>query len=182
MSVANSDLECGDAVLRPVSSSALQVAGATARSGPATWGQLHLLRHLRNAGDWTSIFNFIVQLPLPEDCDVPRLRSVMCEVLRRYESFRTTCVTEAGAVRQVVAGEGELTMDLYEAPADHAATLAEELAERFKERPFDMESEWPVRCAAVLTGGRPVILVLVFNHVALDLGGSVVWPPGSKAG
>ncbi len=166
--------EISHPVLRPVLSSTLRVAGATARSGPATWGQLHLLRHLRNAGDSANVLTFTLQVPLPEDCDVRGLQSVICEVLRRYESLRTTYVTEDGAVRQVVAGEGELAFDLYEAHAGQVATLAGELAERLKELPFDVESEWPVRCAAVLTGGSPAILVLAFNHVALDHGGALM--------
>lgn len=174
MSAVNSDLEPGDAVLLPVSSATLHIADATARSGPATWGQLHLLRHLRRADDWTNIFNFTVQLPLPEDCDLSRLWSVICEVLRRYESFRTTCVAEGGLVRQAVAGEGELTVNLYETNAEHAVTVAAELAEQLKECPFNIEVEWPFRCVAVLTGGRPVILVLAFSHVALDLSGALI--------
>lgn len=174
MSAVNSDLEPGDTVLQPVSSATIHITGATARSGPATWGQLHLLRHLRKAGDWTNIFNFTVQLPLPEDCDVARLWGVMCEVLRRYESFRTTCVAQGGPMRQVVTGEGELTVNLYETNADQAVILAAELAEQLKERSFDIEVEWPIRCAAVLTGERPAILVLAFNHVALDLSGALM--------
>ncbi|MFC0531775.1 condensation domain-containing protein [Phytohabitans kaempferiae] len=170
------DIALADSVspLEPDASVVLKLTGASTRVGPATWGQLHMLRHLARAGDNAQIFNYHTLLPVPDGCDLRQVLNAVRDVLDRFETLRTTCQPDGDGWRQTVHGDGELAFRLYEAPAERVQGVAERAAEDLSARPFAVGSEWPVRCAVVLTAGRPVVLVVAFSHLALDAGGGLV--------
>lgn len=165
----------GGAALAPEPSTSvtLRLTGARPRVGPASWGQLHMLRHFAAAGDNGHFFNASGLIPVPGGCDLRRVLNAVCEILERHETLRTTCQPDGSGARQTVAGEGELAVGLHESSAEHAHAVAERVAAHLSARAFG-STEWPVRFAVVLNAGRPVVVVVAYSHLALDGGGAQV--------
>src|SRR5713226_7643627 len=160
---------------RPYASVALTVAGARARVAPATWGQLHILRHFTAAGRNAHVFfNLRSLVNIPDGCDLRRVLDSIRLILERYETLRTTCHREGNGARQHVAGDGELAVGLFEAGKEDARTVAEDVTADLAAQPFVGDLEWPIRVAVVLSAGRPVYLAVVYSHLAVDGGGDWV--------
>ena len=129
-------------------------------------------------------------MPVPDGCDLREVLIAGHEVLRRYETLRTTFQETVDQLSQVVHAEGRFSVDLYETQEEHGWEFAAQVAEQLEARPFAAHvqatagraskppsavvDEWPVRFAVVLNSGRPAFLVVGFSHLVLDAGGAAV--------
>ncbi|MGH3757354.1 condensation domain-containing protein [Actinophytocola sp.] len=91
----------------------------------------------------------------------------------RHESLRTRLVLRgSGPPRQQVSAAGEIPLLVVASGADDPAEVAEALSMHWKVVPFVYETEWPVRMAAVVTGGSGgytvTHVVTVFLHTSID--------------
>ncbi|PWI44821.1 condensation domain-containing protein [Streptomyces sp. ICBB 8177] len=141
------------------------------RSSELCWGQrYHWLRYHQVPPGARHDAHIVANCPLPERLSMARLRAVLDHLVLRHETLRT--VYDADALPwplQRVQPPGPLPLRVASTEADGTAGPAAVVAE-LAGAEFDMAAEWPMRACAVTTGGVPVRLVVVFNHVAFDDG------------
>ena len=94
-------------------------------------------------------------------------------MVSRHQSLRTRLLLrESGPPRQRVSASGEVPLLVVAAGADDPAEVVEALSAHWKVVPFAYETEWPVRMAAVVTGGAGshtvTHVVTVFLHTSID--------------
>ncbi|OLF19331.1 hypothetical protein BU204_02225 [Actinophytocola xanthii] len=89
----------------------------------------------------------------------------------RHQSLRTTLLLrdDGRRPRQRVAASGEVPLLVVTTEDDDRADVAAALSEHWQVVPFDYETEWPVRMAAVVTAERVVThVVTVILHTSID--------------
>ncbi|MQY15429.1 hypothetical protein SRB5_56110 [Streptomyces sp. RB5] len=146
--------------------------GGRAGEAPLTWGQRAIWHAIRRTAPNDHYFNLGRVLPLADrgtPVDVPRLTTALTALMERHESLRTRVVTDyEGDTRQQLHATG--TIDLTVHDDAHPDALLTELVGRR----FDYAEEWPVRFAAVRSGGRITHVVLALCHLASDGHGAEV--------
>jgi len=99
------------------------------------------------------------------------LRFYMC----RYAAMRTRLLfAEGRPPRQVVAGTGEVPVEIVEAGDEDPAKIADAVAVRDRDTVFDYAHEWPVRMAVVCRHGVPTHMVMTLCHLVTDVAGAMV--------
>lgn len=89
-------------------------------------------------------------------------------LVERYEALRTTVAPGPGGVPyQHIAATGEYVLDVHEAGAGDAGSVARRLAGEYQGRPFSHQ-EWPLRVAVITQGGVPARALFTASHLALD--------------
>lgn len=158
-----------------ITESAAQVEfhGGRARTGPATWGQ---------QGTWDGIHGWLPELkpfffltkwlPVPLLMEVGDVLDVLGELVLRHESLRTRFhLGPGGDVTQEVLASGTLPVRVHDRPADDPVRFGDVVAtcwQRDTATAFDHSAELPVRLSVALHEGIPVLVVLVFSHLAAD--------------
>lgn len=147
--------------------------GLPAREGPLTVGQRNVLQWLGRAGTGAIGVNHW-SFAIPPGLTVDHARTVFVTLLARHESLRTTFEL-AGEPRQRVAGDGRLSIDVVIGGTgdDEPADLAR-LTTRLRAEPFDPARELPLRVALLVRGGLVRAGVMVYSHLALDIGGAAL--------
>jgi condensation domain-containing protein len=150
--------------------------GDGAGEGELSWGQLHLWLGMRRRKTWLPLEMFT---PLPEGTSVEAALEPLRFMLCRYPSLRTRLRFgfEDDLPRQVVAADGELPVEIFDAEAagdagDDPAALATAVAKHYRDLPYDFTTDWPLRAALVRHRDRLTHRVTVTCHLAID-GGSL---------
>src|SRR5258707_150041 len=74
-----------------------------------------------------------------------------------------------GTPAQVVADGGEVALEVVDAvEGESPAEVAEAVRQRFRNTPFDIAEDWPVRMAVILKDGVPDHFVAIYSHMAID--------------
>ncbi len=149
---------------------ALRVAfRAEPGEGPLTWGQLHIWSALKWFGDASAAFN-VQRVAVPDEGALgpAELGAPLRRLIEEQHVLRTRFVEGPDGPRQVVAAEGEYTVEVVEAGDADPARVAEEHAERLAREPFRLDREWPVRLALVCRDGRVRAVAVAASHVAVD--------------
>jgi hypothetical protein len=142
-------------------------AGADSGVEALTWGQEHIWQSMVAAG---SSLCMSATRPLAADATIADL----CEELRyyasRFQAMRTRYRFDAdGRTRQVVAGTGEIPVELVDVDAGaDPAKAADEVVRRHDDTVFDYEHEWPVRMVVLRQRGRPTHMVMTLSHHVAD--------------
>ncbi|MFI7448377.1 condensation domain-containing protein [Nonomuraea sp. NPDC049714] len=95
------------------------------------------------------------------------IKAILLSLTRRHEALRTTFHLDGGPRQRVHAPgawpivQASVERDGTPRPAD----VIEELASR----PFDLAAEWPIRACVITRDGAPQQVVIVFNHLAVDM-------------
>ncbi|NUP78232.1 MAG: hypothetical protein HOV96_11875 [Nonomuraea sp.] len=146
----------------------VEFTGSRSGDGPVTWGQRAIWRLTEwlPAGD--PYFNMPWALPVHGKPGLPAVLAALARLLERHESLRTTWLDVPGGLRQRVAGEGRLMVELIDAAGSRPRTLAGEIAAELAGKGFDYAGELPVRCSIVMDGGRPCAVAFAFTHMAVD--------------
>lgn len=166
---------------------------ARSRSGPPTWGQLHMWRPMQWFGEASAAFNLRrVLLPAPPGVPLDDCLAVLRRLVEQYQILRTRIVPGPDGPEQQVAAEGTHLVEVH--PVSEAGSpeaVAERLAARLAAVPFRLDGEWPVRFGLVCRAGRVRAVAVVCSHVALDgwalerlvnvLGGLLAGGPGASA-
>ncbi|MBL1086538.1 hypothetical protein JK359_32050 [Streptomyces actinomycinicus] len=144
----------------------LEFEAGPARRGPMTWGQAKLHRELQDHPDDRYLAFLPLDLTVPQGVTTDEVLGALRTVLTAYESLRTV-YPRRGV--QSVLGRVRLAAHLLPAEGPQArARAARELCDRFRAAPFETAAELPLRAGIVTEGGRPVRLVLVLSHMAVD--------------
>jgi hypothetical protein len=137
-----------------------------------TWGQHHIWLEMSKTGSSLSMgATRVLSEAATLDELTEELRFYMC----RYAAMRTRLLLAEGQPpKQVVAGAGEVAVEIVEAGDEDPATVAEAVANRDRERLFDYADEWPVRMVVVRRHGVPTHMVMTFCHMVTDAAGGMV--------
>ncbi|WP_433498213.1 condensation domain-containing protein [Sphaerimonospora sp. CA-214678] len=137
--------------------------------GPMTWGQLHIWRPLKWFGDASAAFNLRRVVAVDDGAVPPRaVGDWLRHLVESHQVLRTHFVDDPDGVGQIVAAEGEYTVEVVEAGEADPAVVAEECARRLAAAPFLLDREWPVRLGLICRGDQVFAIALVASHVALD--------------
>jgi hypothetical protein len=152
---------------------ALGFEGDGAGEGELSWGQLHLWIGMRRRKTWLPLEMI---KPLPEGTNLDAAIADLRFMMSRYPSLRTRLRFgfADGLPRQVVAGSGELPVEVFDTAGggEDPAALAAGVVRRYKDLPYDFTADWPLRAALVRHQGRLTHRVTVTCHLAID-GGSL---------
>jgi hypothetical protein len=144
--------------------------GDGAGEGELSWGQLHLWFGMRRRKTWLPLE---MLTPLPEGTSTEAALEPLRFMLCRYPSLRTRLRFgfDDDLPRQVVAGAGELPVEVFDTGAGQdPAALAAEVARHHRDLPYDFTTDWPVRAALIRDRGRLTHRVTVTCHLAIDGG------------
>lgn len=146
--------------------------GLRATTAQLTWGQLSIWTAMVRQRTWMPLFWFRV---LPTGTTVDEVAARLTNAIERYESLRTRLVFDGDAEpRQTVAGDGELTLEVYEAGTRDPVDVAEEVQRWYCAKAYDYTHDWPLRVAVVVREGQPKQLVTVVCHLVLDAAARVM--------
>ena len=146
--------------------------GADSGTAELTWGQRHIWTWIRESGTPLSMSaTRTLAADATIDQFVDELRFYMC----RFQAMRTRLRFDAdGRVAQVVAGSGEVPLDIVDAADDDPVKVAEAVAADHKGSHFDYANEWPVRMTLVRRKGVLTHLVMTLCHVVVDSAAAIV--------
>jgi condensation domain-containing protein len=140
--------------------------GEGAGAGELSWGQREIwfaMQHQRSSLPVGGAF------PLPAGTTVDGVAADLRFAVSRHQSLRTRLrFTADGGVQQVVAGSGEVGLEIVEAGGGDPAAVAHAVYRRYHDTPFSYESEWPIRWAVICQRGTATHLVSVVCHLAAD--------------
>jgi hypothetical protein len=154
----------------------VRFAGDGAGEGPLSWGQTENWLAIQRQQTWLPLGG--VQ-PLPAGSTVAGVADELRHLLSRHPSLRTRLRLTAGERPvQVVAGSGEITLEVYDADDRDPGAVAGEVHDRYRDTGLDFTAEWPIRMAAIRKDGAPTHLVALLSHLALDATGAAAMLAG----
>jgi hypothetical protein len=130
------------------------------------WGQWEIWSAMVRQATWLPVGGTV---RLPAGTTVEDMVDELRWHLTRHHSMRTRLRIEPdGAVRQVVADAGEVTLEVVDAGDADPAAVAAEVEQRYRDAAFDYERDWPVRAAVICRDGVPTHLVEILCHLVTD--------------
>jgi hypothetical protein len=140
--------------------------GEGAGSGELSWGQRELWEAFRRQNTWMPLHGL---RPLPAGTSVEAVADRLRFLMSRYHTMRTLIQTGPHGPRQVVAGSGEVELEIYDTdPGGDPAELADRLRYRFKRTDHDFATEWPVRLAVIRHHGTLTHQLMIACHLVVD--------------
>jgi hypothetical protein len=139
---------------------------------PLTWGQQHIWDWLRTCG---VSLNMTAVRPLSGTEPVGDFIDELQYFMGRFQAMRTRLRLDGDRPRQVVAGAGEVPLEIVDlAPDEDPAARAEALVAEHRARDFDHAREWPVRMTLLRRSGAFTHLVVTLGHAVLDSAAAMV--------
>ncbi|WP_329180675.1 condensation domain-containing protein [Streptomyces sp. NBC_01477] len=141
--------------------------GPGAGVGELTWGQRKVWTLMEQAGTSMSMGGAV---PVTDGRTVRDLASELRFFMCRYASMRARIRAGAdGGLIQEVSGSGRAELGILDIEDDgDPDQAAQGLADQWEATPFDHAGEWPIRMAAVRSGGVVTHAVVAISHVATD--------------
>ncbi|MDG6103538.1 condensation domain-containing protein [Dactylosporangium aurantiacum] len=141
-------------------------AGGGAGEGDLSWGQQDIWQAMVRQKSWLPNGAWG---PLEPGTTVDDVAEQLRYMMSRYPTARTRLRFDAdGRPSQVVAGSGEITLEIVDAGGDDPAAVAEAVRLRLQDTAYDFTEDWPIRMAAVRSGGALTHLVVVMCHLVAD--------------
>ena len=118
------------------------------------------------------VYNQCKALRLRGRLNRPALQQALGSIVERHEVLRTTYAMVDGGIAEQIIG----TVQPVELPILDISSLAESqlddevqrIAEKLKERPFDLRKDMPLRLALIKLSPRAYVLVTIKHHIASD--------------
>ncbi|PPK68385.1 condensation domain-containing protein [Actinokineospora auranticolor] len=156
----------------PLSTLPVRFRGTRSGSGPVTLGQRNVLRWFGSDGDRSDVLPIFVEMGAGHT--LAELICALGVLVARHEALRTRFRADGpdGPVQYVLA-DGELDMRMHEIVGDPIRFIGE-LVWREVAVPFDLVDGFPLRVLAITEHGAPVVVVLLFCHVAVDAAGAAI--------
>ncbi|GGM55932.1 condensation domain-containing protein [Dactylosporangium sucinum] len=144
----------------------VEFAGPGAGEAELSWGQRDIWLAMVRQESWLPNGAWG---PLPAGTSVDDVAGQLRYLMSRFPTARTRLTfDDAGHPRQVVAGAGQITLEVVDAGADDPAAVAEAVRLRYQEDPYDFAADWPIRMAAIRSGGALTHSVVVMCHLVTD--------------
>ncbi|GAA2266256.1 hypothetical protein GCM10010149_03150 [Nonomuraea roseoviolacea subsp. roseoviolacea] len=143
------------------------------RTANLCWGQRYIwLRVHQLPPGHQHETHIVLTLDVPTGVTPGHCQAMLTHLVRRHETLRTTYHLDAGE-----PGTGPVqrihppgALKLREVTVERDGTPAPaEVVEELSTRPFDLAGEWPLRAAVITAGGVAKRVVLVLNHLAVDV-------------
>jgi hypothetical protein len=147
----------------------IPLAGLSAGSAPATWGQRAMWDIVHAMAPDTEHLNLMQFLPVPPGLTVDAVLAALADTVAVYESLRTRLMPTADGLHQVLPEVDELLVELYEAAGEDLDTLARTLSARLMGTRFNPGTEPGFRALVGTLSGVPAAVLLVFSHLAADM-------------
>lgn len=152
----------------PAEHIAVTFRGTRSGSAGLTWAQREIWESFEAGSPPRSYFNLTRLLAVPANRTTADVLAVVRELAQRYEALRTTVIRGPDdEPLQCVSDHGEYSVARYETAGQDSAAVAEEVLAHYSGHPF-IDEEWPLRIAVVTRAGRPMYLVLLASHLAVD--------------
>ncbi len=132
-----------------------------------TWGQWYVWGLMADFGSMQMVGG---AMRLEKGTTVDHIVHLLSFIVSRHQSLRTRIrVQPDGTPMQLVADAGEVELEIIDTPLDEdPAEVAEAVRLRYKETPFDIAEDWPVRMAVIRKDGVPDHFVAIYSHMAID--------------
>ncbi len=114
----------------------------------------------------SAAYNLPVAVRLTGELDHAALGAALADVLGRHEVLRTVFPAAGGQPRQQVIGMAELDWQLPVAEVTEAGLA--QAVDAVATRPFELETEVPLRASLLRLGPDQHVLVVVIHHIAGD--------------
>jgi hypothetical protein len=161
----------GHTLVGPSAIREVRFSGGGCGAYPFTWSQQWLWRGIVLTAPNIERMNLGRIVPVLSGLSRKSALKAISALMSRHEALRTRFhLDEGGIPRQVVAGQGELTVEEYEAAGADCRDVARAVKERLRAVPFTAP-EFSLRVALVTEQGRPVMIVLCAFHMATDAWG-----------
>src|SRR5262245_15450697 len=114
-----------------------------------TWGQWIVWRLMSDFGSMPMVGG---AMRLEEGTTVDNIVHLLSFIVSRHQSLRTRIrVQPDGTPMQLVADSGEVALEIVDTlKGEDPAEVAETVRLRFKNAPFNIADDWPVRMAVIL--------------------------------
>ncbi|MFI6298513.1 condensation domain-containing protein [Nonomuraea sp. NPDC050790] len=134
------------------------------------WGQRYMwLRFHQLPPAHRHETHVVLRLGVHEGITLANCRATLTYLARRHEALRTTFHLDGdGDPYQKVDPPGPVRAVEVTTERDGTPSPAE-VVEDLSSRPFDLETEWPIRACVITSGGVPKQMVVVLNHLAVDV-------------
>jgi len=161
------------ATLVPTRQRRVGFSGERGGDGPLTIGQGQSLSWIHDTSAYARMIEWA--LDLPEGTTLDDIEAAFGVLMARHESLRTTYPPGEPPIQRV-ARSGELAIGLYQATSSHNDPLAltAALTAALRAGEFDLSKDLPLRVGVVLDGTVPLAAVVVYSHMAVDLGAMAV--------
>jgi hypothetical protein len=144
----------------------VEFAGVGAGTGDLSWGQQDIWQAMVRQKSWLPNGAWG---PLEPGTTVEDVAEQLRYMMSRYPSARTRLRFDAdGRPSQVVAASGTITLEIVDAGGEDPSVVAESQRLRLQDAAYDFVEDWPIRMAAVRSGGVLSHLVVVMCHLVAD--------------
>ena len=149
----------------------VRFAGGGAGEGPLSWGQAENWSAIVKQG-WLPLGGI---RPLDPGTTVEDIAGELAYLMSRYPSMRTRLrLDDIQRPTQVVAGSGEITLEVYEVGDRDPDDVAQDVHDRYRDTELDFTAEWPVRMAVIRGRGGLTHQVVLVSHFVTDAAGAMV--------
>ncbi|MEV0199981.1 condensation domain-containing protein [Nonomuraea sp. NPDC050691] len=143
------------------------------KSANLCWGQRYIwLRVHQLPPGHQHETHVVLTFDVPAGVTPAHCQAMLTHLVRRHETLRTTYHLDAGEPGtgpvQRIHPPGALKLREVTVERDGTAAPAE-VVEELSTRPFDLAGEWPVRAVVITAGGAAKRVVMVLNHLAVDV-------------
>lgn len=161
------------AALVPAGQRRVRFSGERGGDGPLTIGQGQSLSWVRDTSAYARMIEWA--LDLPEGTTLDDIAAAFGVLMARHESLRTTYPPGEPRVQRV-ARSGELAIRLYRATSGHNDPLAltAALTAALRAGEFNLAGDLPLRVGVVMDHTVPIAAVVLYSHMAVDLGAMAV--------
>ncbi|WP_238018082.1 condensation domain-containing protein [Dactylosporangium sp. AC04546] len=137
--------------------------GAGAGTAELTWGQRAMWQAMERERSWLPMGG---RRPVPPGTTLDDVAAELRYTMGRYQSFRTRLRSRPGL--QIVADRGSARLDVVDAGDDDPEMIAAAVERDLRASSPDLEAEFPMRMAVVLSSGTPSRLVAIMPHIVTD--------------
>jgi hypothetical protein len=138
-------------------------------SAPLSWAQQHIWDVMCWLDDDDPYFNIPWTLPVEPAATLHQVLTALRTLIELHDALRTTFVGRGAQATQHIRPTGSVQVQLRPAAGEDpldAQALA--LAVELTAKAFDHGQEPPLRCALLLSDGRPAYACFALSHAAID--------------
>ena len=119
----------------------------------------------------SSTYNMSRAIRLKGQLDIASLEQTLQEIIRRHEALRTNFISHNGQPMQVIQDSYSWQMtsiDLQDLPTSEREAKIQQLATVDAEKPFALNTDYPIRATLIISSEAEHILLLTMHHIVFD--------------
>jgi amino acid adenylation domain-containing protein/non-ribosomal peptide synthase protein (TIGR01720 family) len=119
----------------------------------------------------SSTYNMSEAIRLTGQLDLVSFERTLQEIIRRHEALRTNFISHNGQPIQVIQQNSSWQMaliDLQDLPTSEREAKIQQLATVEAEKPFALDTDYPIRVTLIIATATEHILLLTMHHIVSD--------------